>query len=84
MKKQNKSRISELEEQLKAQEPVSPNKLKTELNDDVELIKLKRSTKKQTALIQSLQSQLEIANSEIKQLQSNLSTVISKNGEYLL
>ncbi|XP_065226421.1 protein Spindly-like [Planococcus citri] len=80
VKQQNKDRICELEEQLaKVQEPVSPGKLKTELDDNVELIKLKRLTKKQTAQIQSLTSQLEIANSDIKQLQTNLLSLNNLN-----
>lgn len=82
VKKQNRDRISELEEQLSKAQDTSPDKLKTELDDNVELIKLKRSAKKQTALIQSLQSQLEMANAEIKQLQANLSFSNNKIGEY--
>lgn len=81
VKKQYRNRISELEEQLiKTQSSLSPTKLKTELNENVELIRLKRLSKKQSAQILSLQSQLELSNAEAKQLQTNLSSVNGAKG----
>lgn len=81
MKEQHKQRISELEKQItRSQNSVSPTKLKFELNENVELIKLKRLSKKQAAQILSLQSQLELSSAELKQLQTNLLAISNDKG----
>lgn len=81
VKEQHKNRISELEKQIsRSQNTISPAKLKFELNENVELIKLKRLSKKQSAQILSLQSQLELSNSELKQLHTSLLAITNDKG----
>lgn len=75
VKEQYKNRISELEQLAGSRRSFSPATLKTELNENVELIRLKRLSKKQAAQIVSLQSQLDLSHAEIKQLEHNLSAV---------
>lgn len=80
MKKQHRDHVCELENQFRKKENLSPAKLQDELDENIELINLKRFSKKQTAQIHSLQSDLEGAKTEIGQLQVDLSSIIAIKG----
>ncbi len=81
IKEQHNNHVRELEAQLERNRgTISPTKLKTELGENVELIKLKRLSKKQSAQINSLQAQIEMNNSEMNELQNNAASLKSEKG----
>lgn len=81
----SRSRVFELEQELlqKSIAAVSPTKIKANLSENVELIKLKRQCKKQSAQISTLEAQLQESEKGLNNFRSSVNYFNEQRGNFL-